>query len=55
MELLKKAKHNINFDVGCMINSAWIENIDSADNEKTSERKELISEFVGYYNSYFKL
>ena len=55
IELLKKVKYNINFDVGSMIDSVWIENIDSADSEKTSERNELISEFVGYYKSYFNL
>ena len=54
-ELLKKAKHNINFDVNCMIDSAWIENINSADNDNIAKRNELISEFVEYYKSYFKL
>ena len=55
LELLKIAKYNINFDVGCMIDSSWIENLNSANTEKVSKRNELISEFVEYYKSYFGL
>ena len=55
VELLNKAKYNISFDVGCMIDSEWIENMDSADNDNMAKRNALISEFVEYYKSYFKL
>ena len=54
-ELLNKAKYNISFDVGCMIDSEWIENMDSADNDNIAKRSELISEFMEYYKSYFRL
>ena len=50
MELLKKVKYNISFDVGCMIDMEWIENMDSADNAIISKRNELISEFMEYYS-----
>ena len=53
-DLIKNAKYNISFDVGCMIDSEWIENMD-ADNENISKRNELISEFAEYYKSYFSL
>ena len=55
LELLKNTKYNINFDVGCMIDSSWIENLNGANTEKVHKRNELISEFVEYYKSYFEL
>ena len=52
-ELLRKAKYGISFDVGCMIDLEWIENMEGVEN--APERGELISQFTGYYKSYFKL
>ncbi|MBO4310329.1 MAG: hypothetical protein J5856_04570 [Lachnospiraceae bacterium] len=51
--LLEKAKYNINFDVGCMIDIEWI---DSLANRKVDypvrSREEQIRDFVNYYRGY---
>jgi len=55
LELLKKAKYNINFDVGCMIDLEWIENIDVSNKKYKVRRTKLIADFVDYYKTYFNL
>lgn len=45
--IIKKAKYNINMDVGCMIDGEWIESLEDGGEE--SDRQELIDDFVNYY------
>lgn len=49
--LIEKAKYNINFDVGCMIDQEWIDSLknDGIENEFVRPRKALVEEFVSYY------
>lgn len=54
-ELIEKAKREINFDVGCMIDGDWIDSLRSggiADGYLPT-RDELIMDFVSYYKGYF--
>ena len=46
IQLLEKAKYGINMDVGCMIDSDWIDNLK---NEGDRTREELVLEFIHYY------
>ena len=55
LELIKKAKYSLNFDVGCMIDSDWIDSMEGSGYTNISRRNELIGEFEAYYKSYFKL
>ena len=48
--LISKVKYGINFDVGCMIEGEWIENLKSGN---TKKRKVIIDDFVSYYTNYF--
>lgn len=50
--LLKKVKFRINFDVECMIDGEWIENLENGD---IDEREDIIACFVSYYKSYFQV
>ena len=52
IELIKKAKYNINFDVGCMIDQEWIDSLENGGvrDERTRSREELIADFVQYYS-----
>lgn len=45
-ELIGKAKHNINFDVECMIDGEWIDSLKGTENEYTRPRCEIIESFV---------
>lgn len=49
-ELIKKAKYEINFDVGCMIDGGWIESLIS--NDADGQRNAIIHSFIEYYCSY---
>ena len=50
--LIKQVKYGINFDVGQMIDNAWIENLE---NKNSDNRVRLINEFISYYKNYFGL
>lgn len=52
--LLKKAKYEINMDMGCMIDGEWIESLqkDIAQEENLRERREIILNFIAYYKGY---
>ena len=50
--LIKKVKYGISFDVGQMIDDAWIENLED---KNSNNRVRLIDEFVSYYKNYFGL
>lgn len=51
--LIDKAKH-INFDVGCMIDSDWIESLKNGGNEAeyVNTREVIIEDFVTYYKNF---
>lgn len=53
-ELLRRAKYEINFDVGCMIDAEWIDSLENNQDAgyKIRPRKELIDEFVNYYEGF---
>ena len=53
LELIKKAKYEINFDAGCMIDEIWIESMESNLNGDIENRKELIQDYIEYYKNYF--
>ena len=48
--LIKKVKYGISFDVGQMIDDAWIENLED---QNSNNRVRLINEFISYYKNYF--
>ncbi len=52
--LIKKAKYNINMDVGCMIDWEWISSLENGgiEDEYTRPRNELIEDFISYYNGF---
>jgi phosphoribosylglycinamide formyltransferase-1 len=51
--LLEKAKYNINFDVGCMIDLEWIDSLGNRTTDyQVRSREELISDFVNYYQGF---
>ena len=52
--LIEKAKYNINFDVGCMIDAEWIDSLKSGGIEAQGirSRDEIIDSFVKYYKNY---
>ena len=51
IELLKRVKHSINFDVESMIDQEWIDNLENGgvQDSVTRSRESLISDFVRYY------
>lgn len=55
--LLKRAKYDINFDVGCMIDGEWIDSLGNGgiEDKNTNSREDIITGFVSYYKSYFKI
>lgn len=56
IELIKKAKYKINFDVGCMIDSEWIDSMENTSVDyEIREREELIKDYIEYYKHYFDL
>lgn len=55
--LLKKAKYGINFDVGCMVDSEWIDSIENGGVEVdlgyiVRSRDEIIRDIVNYYKDF---
>ncbi len=52
IDLLKKVKYGINFDVGCMIDQEWIDSLENGGvrDERTRSREELVADFVQYYS-----
>jgi phosphoribosylglycinamide formyltransferase-1 len=50
-ELLKKVKHSISFDVGCMIDQEWIDSLENGgiQDSNVRSREMLIADFVRYY------
>ena len=55
LEIIKNVKYKINFDVGSMIDSDWIEYIDGTNSDHSSIRKELVKQYSDYYKHYFDL
>lgn len=49
IEMIDKAKH-ISFDVGCMIDSEWLDSL--ANKEDVRPREEIISNFIDYYQDF---
>ncbi len=51
--LLEKAKYNINYDVGCMIDTEWIDSLaDRTVDYPIRSREELVRDFVDYYRGF---
>lgn len=52
--LLERAKHEINFDVGCMIDQEWIDSLKNggAESESIRSRNDIIDSFVAYYEGF---
>ena len=51
--LLEKAKYNINFDVGCMIDVEWIDSLGNREVDyPVRPRDVLIRDFVDYYTGF---
>lgn len=52
--LLEKVKYGIDMDVGTMIDSEWIDSLENGgiEDKYTRTRKEIIEDFVGYYESW---
>lgn len=52
--LIEKAKYKINFDVGCMIDSEWIDSLNNGgiEEEWVRPREEIIEDFVSYYERF---
>ena len=52
--LLERAKHEINFDVGCMIDQEWIDSLKNggAGNEFVNPRRAIIHNFVSCYENF---
>ncbi|MCL1792145.1 MAG: hypothetical protein FWG40_12545 [Peptococcaceae bacterium] len=53
--LIKRAKTEINFDVGCIIDEDWITSLSKNDATTIRTRKSLIQGFTDYYKNYFCL
>jgi death-on-curing protein len=54
IEIIEKTKY-INMDIGCMIDSEWVNSMKGIQDESTCDRNTLINNFVEYYNGYFDL
>ena len=52
IDLIKKVKYDISFDMGVMIDSEWIENLE---NKNMDKRIYLINEFISYCKNYYKI
>ncbi|WP_374141222.1 hypothetical protein [Leptotrichia hongkongensis] len=52
--LLEKVKYGIDMDVGTMIDSEWIDSLENGgiEDKYTQTRKEIIKDFVDYYESW---
>ena len=52
--LIEKAKYKINFDVGCMIDSEWIDSLNNGgiEEEYIRSRQEIIEDFMTYYERF---
>ena len=52
--LLEKVKYKIDMDVGTMIDSEWIDSLENGgiEDKYTQTRKEIIKNFVDYYESW---
>ena len=54
--LIKKAKYDINMDVGCMIDGEWITSLENGGLEEkstfTRSKNEIIESFVDYYSNF---
>ena len=52
--LLEKAKYSINMDVGCMIDSEWIDSLKNGgiSSQYIRSRQEIIDDFVLYYKRF---
>ena len=52
--LLERVKHEINFDVGCMIDQEWIDSLKNGgiENEFVNPRKVIVDDFVSYYKDF---
>ena len=52
--LLEKVKYGIDMDVGTMIDSEWIDSLENGgiEDKYTRTRKEIIENFVDYYESW---
>ena len=53
-QLLRRAKYEINFDVGCMIDLDWINSLEETADPgyQVTPRDELIADFVSYYKDF---
>ena len=53
-DLIRRAKYEISFDVGCMIDAEWIDSLEAkSDTDYTIRpREEIIAEFVAYYQNF---
>lgn len=55
IELIDRAKH-ISFDVGCMVDSEWIDSLKNGGKAKEQgylrSREELIRDFISYYTDF---
>lgn len=50
--LIKRAKEEISMDVGCMIDSEWIDSLISSNAD--GQRDNIIKSFVQYYHNYLE-
>ncbi len=52
--LLERAKHEISFDVGCMIDQEWIDSLKNGgvEDEYVHPRETIIKNFVSYYEKF---
>lgn len=52
--LLKRAKYEINMDVGCMIDGEWIESLQNggAATEQICSKEVLVEGFIHYYENF---
>ena len=52
--LLERAKHEINFDVGCMIDQEWIDSLKNGGigDESVDSKETIIKRFAAYYQDF---
>lgn len=52
--LLKRAKYEINMDVGCMIDGDWIESLQNGgrETERIPDKEKLVEGFKQYYENF---
>ena len=53
-DLIRRAKYEINFDVGCMIDIEWIDSLEGKSDAEypVRPRQEIIDEFISYYQDF---